>query len=57
MLIFEVLKVVIVKLLERKARLFDSSLDELLEKVIADQECRMVLESILRFNQDLKERA
>jgi len=57
MLIFEVLKVVIVKLLERKARLFDSSLDELLEKAIADQECRMVLESILRFNQDLKERA
>ena len=44
-------------LLERIARLFDSTLDELFEKAIADPEARMDLECILRYNQDFKDRA
>ena len=44
-------------LLERIARLFDSTLDDLLERAIADPETRMDLECILRYNQDFKERA
>ena len=48
---------VIAELLERIAILFDSTLDELLEKAIADPETRMVLECILRYNQDFKDRA
>lgn len=48
---------VIAELLERIARLFDSTLDELFEKAIADPETRMVLECILRYNQDFKDRA
>ena len=48
---------VIAELLERRARLFDSTLDELLERAIADPETRMDLESILRYNQLFKERA
>lgn len=47
----------IAELLERIARLFDSTLDELFEKAIADPETRMDLECILRFNQDFKDRA
>ena len=47
----------IAELLERIVRLFDSTLDELFEKAIADPETRMVLECILRYNQDLKDRA
>lgn len=47
----------IAELLERIARLFDSTLDELFEKAIADPEARMDLECILRFNQDFKDRA
>ena len=48
---------VIAELLERIARLFDSTLDELFEKAIADPETRMVLECILRYDQDFKDRA
>jgi len=48
---------VIAELLERIARLFDSTLDELLERAIADPETRMDLERILRYNQLFKERA
>lgn len=47
----------IAELLERIARLFDSTLNELFEKAIADPETRMDLECILRFNQDFKDRA
>ena len=47
----------IAELLERIARLFDSTLDELFEKAIADPETRMDLECILRYNQDFKDRA
>lgn len=47
---------VIAVLLERIARLFDSTLDELFEKAIADPETRMDLECILRYNQDFKDR-
>ncbi len=47
----------IADLLERIARLFDSTLDELFEKAIADTETRMDLECILRYNQDFKDRA
>ena len=46
----------IAELLERIARLFDSTLDELFEKDIADPETRMDLEYILRNNQDFKDR-
>lgn len=48
---------VIAELLERIARLFDSTLDELFERAIADEETRMDLECILRYNQDFKDRA
>ncbi len=48
---------VIAVLLERIARLFDSTLDELFEKAIADPDTRMDLECILRYNQDFKDRA
>ena len=47
----------IAELLERIARLFDSTLDDLFEKAIADPETRMDLECILRYNQDFKDRA
>ena len=47
----------IADLLERIARLFDSTLDELFEKAIADPVARMELECILRYNQDFKDRA
>ena len=56
-LLLECLLPVIAELLERIVRLFDSTLDELFEKAIADPETRMVLECILRYNQDLKDRA
>ena len=48
---------VIADLLERITRLFESTLDELFEKAIADPETRSVLECILRYNQDFKDRA
>jgi hypothetical protein len=48
---------VIAELLERIARLFDSKLDELFKKAIADLEIRMDLECILIYNQDFKYRA
>ena len=48
---------VIADLLERIACLFGSTLDDLLERATADEETRETLECILRFNQEVKERA
>ena len=48
---------VIAELLEKIASLFGSTLDELLERAIADEEARETLECILRFNQEIKDRA
>ena len=48
---------VIAELLEKIASLFDSTLDELLERAIADEEARETLECILSFNQEIKDRA
>jgi hypothetical protein len=48
---------VIANLLERIAKLFDSTFDELLEKATADEETRKDLEYFLNCNQDFKERA
>lgn len=48
---------VIADLLERIARLFNCTLDELFERAIADPETRRDLECILRLNQDFKDRA
>ena len=47
---------IITELLEKIARLFDSTLDYLLERAMADEETRQDLERILRCNQDFKER-
>ena len=47
----------IAKLLERIARLFDSTLDDLIERAMADEEARPDLEFILRDYQYVKERA
>ena len=47
----------IAKLLERIARLFDSTLDDLMERAMADEEARQDLEFILRDYQYVKERA
>ena len=46
---------IIAELLWKIARLFDSTLDDLLERAMADEETRHDLECILRFNQDFKE--
>ena len=46
---------IIAELLGKIARLFDSTLDDLLERAMADEETRHDLECILRFNQDFKE--
>ena len=46
---------IIAELLEKIARLFDSTLDDLLERAMADEETRHDLECILRFTQDFKE--
>lgn len=46
---------IIAELLGKIARLFDSTLDDLLERAMADEETRQDLECILRFNQDFKE--
>lgn len=48
---------VIAELLERVARLFDSTLDELLEKAMADEETMQDLEYLLRDNRIFKEPA
>lgn len=47
----------IADLLEEIAGLFGSTLDELLERITADEETRQTFERILRFNQEVKERA
>ena len=47
---------IIAELLEKIARLFDSTLDDLLERAMADKETRYDLECILRCNQNFKER-
>ena len=47
---------IIAELLEKIARLFDSTLDDLLERAMADEETKQDLERILRCNQDFKER-
>ena len=47
---------IIAELLEKIARLFDSTLDDLLERAMADEETRQDLECILRNYQDVKER-
>ena len=46
---------IITELLEKIARLFDSTLDDLLERAMADEETKQDLERILRCNQDFKE--
>lgn len=46
---------IIAELLGKIARLFDSTLDDLLERAMADEETRHDLECILIFNQDFKE--
>ena len=48
---------VIAKLLERIARLFNATLDDLLERAMADEETKHDLECILRYNQNFKDRA
>ena len=47
---------IIAELLEKIARLFDSTLDDLLERAMADDETRHGLECILRCNQNFKDR-
>ena len=47
----------IAELLERIARLFDSTLDDLMERAMADEEARQDLEFILRDYQYVKDRA
>lgn len=47
---------IIAELLEKIARLFDSTLDDLLERAMADKETRYDLECILRCNQNFKDR-
>ena len=47
----------IAELLERIARLFDSTLDDLMERAMADEETRQDLEYILRDRQYFKDRA
>ena len=47
---------IIAELLEKIARLFNSTLDNLLEKALADEETKHDLECILRYNQHFKER-
>ena len=47
---------IIAELLEKIASLFDSTLDDLLERAMADEETRQDLERILRCDQDFKKR-
>ena len=47
---------IIAELLEKIARLFNSTLDDLLEKALADEETKHDLECILRYNPNFKER-
>ena len=46
----------LLQLLEKIARLFNSTLDNLLEKALADEETKHDLECILRYNPNFKER-
>lgn len=48
---------IIAELLEKIARLFDTTLDDLLERAMADEETRQDLEYILRDNQYFKDRS
>ena len=47
---------IIAELLEKIASLFDSTLDDQLERAMADEETRQDLERILRCDQDFKKR-
>ena len=47
---------IIAELLEKIARLFNSTLDDLLERAMADEETKHDLECILRYNPNFKER-
>ena len=47
---------IIAELLEKIASLFDSTVDDLLERAMADEETRQDLERILRCGQNFKER-
>ena len=47
---------IIAELLEKIARLFDSTLNDLLERAMVDEETRLDLECILRCNQNFKDR-
>ena len=47
---------IIAELLEKIAVLFDSTLDDLLERAMADEETRQDLERTLRCDQDFKKR-
>ena len=48
---------IIAELLEKIACLFGSTLDDLLERAMADEGTRHVLECILRYNQNFNDRA